>query len=48
MKHLKTITSAPKQAQTLGAILSLVAQLLGVLGTALLGKEAAENGGTTT
>lgn len=44
LKHLKSISSTPKTAQTLGDILSLVASLLQVLGAALVSKEAAENG----
>jgi hypothetical protein len=43
MKHIKVISSAPAQAQqdlSIGQIISVVAQLLTVIGTALLGKDA--------
>jgi hypothetical protein len=47
MKHFKVISSAPAQAQqdlSIGQIISVIAQLLTVIGTALVGKDAATGG----
>lgn len=43
MKHLKVMTQKPAQAQdaTVGTILSVVAQILSVVGAALVAKESA-------
>lgn len=45
MKHVRSISQTPKTAQqtSTGQILTLVASILGVVGAALLEKEAAEN-----
>lgn len=44
MKHVKPVSQRPARATTdvgIGAILSIVAQILGILGEALAAKEAA-------
>jgi len=43
VKHLRTISHQPSKAQetSIGAILSVVAQILSVIGAALVAKDAA-------
>jgi len=47
MKHLRKVTQKPARAQDLsyGAILSVIAEILAVIGAALVQKDAAGGGG---